>query len=297
MINTDPMKYLEQQYNTQLQSMSQIFGQQEEAIENQSRTEWNNLNAQYDIERKYIEITPGEAEQKKKALLQLNKRYELKWQDAQAKLQPYVQKLQTERATAQTKLDQQMAKTKMEVEWIGQLMADGTISNPRAGLARQLQAVGVDVTKTDLMPLEQPSPQQQLDMMTKELTAAERVISKFYPPYKKDPLMYQEQPEADWQPATEKQKEMYDLLTAYTTKLRQDIGAGLSGGAFRMGRAMSTAADMQGGDPFTKQAQQLVEKLGRPKKRPNSGAIKTARNPQTGERIISRDGGATWQKM
>jgi len=178
MDNIDPIKILQDQFERKQTLLDQQIGQQEQEIDRTWQQQYGNLEQQYNIERKYLEQSPGEMEQKKKALLSLNKKYEMKLNDLRTKIQPHVEQLKSQRATAEAKLGEQLTQAQMELNVIDRLAEQGVISDPRAIMQQKLQAVGIDIPYAQMR---QPKPEDKVRKIESELSRINNALKRFEP--------------------------------------------------------------------------------------------------------------------
>lgn len=266
----DPNGLLQERFERRANNIDQEFEARIGEIRDAFQEQYSQLENQYNIERHYIENGMGiDPQQKAKQIEQLNKRYELKINDLQSRIQPGLKELETVRRQEHIKLEDDLLKRRVELNVIDRMVEQGA-ADPVVALQQKLQTVGVNVPIGLLKQMRATTPQKQLDTLKEEARAIEYALESFLPAEIKKRFLLSDKvisPEAysptgydeDARPITREDRERKQALLSRLAQVRQQIET-LAPDLNRMSNAMDTAQRMKtAGDPMADQARGLVQ--------------------------------------
>lgn len=273
----DPLKLLDEHYNQQLSDVDRAFGEQESMIQEQFNGQARQMQQRYGLERRFIEETPMDEEQRYKRVLALNQKYELSLHDLKGEAAPHFQELQAKRMQAQRKIDawKQEASGRMKV--VEELSQKGLLADPTAALQEQLQVLGVSVPISAMRP---PSREKQLQALQTELRQVEDVLNQFQMK-KGEPVAYDA---VGWEMVQGRRKarsretkikkgdelhQAYQAAHGRYVELRRQMGGllvpeaqGQGQRPYRLSDALRIAGSLRSGNPLAVKATELVDKQG-----------------------------------
>lgn len=289
---------LNRQFDAQGSELDTHFSGQETAIRQQFQNLLENLQGEYQIERKYIEQTPMDPKQREAGVQQLNLKYEKQIYKLKSEAEPYFAELKQKRDTAMFQLESKRTEGLQRLQLVRELSDKGMITDPAAAVQEQLQVVGVSLPLT---ALKQPTQRRQLGDIQSELDAVSRAFGVFMPNKKGKPMFdkrgnllrnvrfSETGDEADSRATTAEERLLGDQLLQRRRELWQEKNdLLLQKNVGPMQRGMATAGNMQS-TPFAKGV------AGQMPKQASGPAPKYMTNKKTGQKAVSYDGGKTWQ--
>lgn len=257
----NPNDILNQQLGEEEAAFDNGFRQQESALRAHFQGFIDRMQQQYQVERKYLEQTPMDFEQRNARVLDLNKKYEMQALKLQQQAEPHFLELQQKQLAAKTKLDMRRQQGAQRLQLVQDLLSSGYIpeQNRAQVMQEQLQAVGLNVPLSLLRP-----PRRTVQDVQADLRGVEAALGQFEPgrdrKWRKDiPIGFKtmnEFGEIAVEEADAEQKQRYGLLVNARDELHREL-AGVVTGANRLSNAMMTAGGAQG-NPL---AQKLAAKV------------------------------------
>lgn len=299
----DPNKILDQQFGEEETALRTTLKSHAGKLKEHRRRLLESMNEEYKVERKYIEQTPMDYEQRYSKILQLNQKYELKMVKLDQELEPHVLELEQAEVTGMSRLTARRREADQRLRIVQELVDKGHVpeQSRTAVLQEQLQAVGVNVPANMFKPPREETVQGQLNTVRARLSAIDDVLGAIAPSrsgktvlnkdgtLRKDAL-YAEIKGTKGRLLTEEERQRVNQLLAQRRDLeglRSKILEEANIGPLTV--AMNVAGSQQRGTPLSSG----VEKLARPSA-PKS-VRQTMTNPKTGQQYVSDDGGKTWQ--
>jgi hypothetical protein len=302
----NPIDILNDQLGKQETLLNTAVADQAGVIRDQRKLMLENLHNDYLVERKYVEQTPMEVEQRNTKLLQLNQKYELKMNKIDQSLEPHIMDLEQKSAAAKSKLMSQRQEGTRRLAIVQGLIDKGLITDQTAAIQEQLQTVGISMPIT---AFRQPTQKRQLGDIQSELSSLDQSLKTFLPRKSGKPMLDRQgnlltnalfsfggesdtERFANARQSTPDERTQGNQLLARRRELLQEKNdLLLQNNVGPLQRSMATAGNMQG-SPFSKGvASQIVSPM------PKRGKAEYAMNKQTGKRLVSYDGRKTWQPV
>ncbi len=254
----NPQDILNQHLGEEEAGLTSGFDEQESALRAHFQGFIDQMQQQYRVERKYLEQTPMDFEQRNAKVRDLNKKYEMQALKLQQQAQPNFLNLEQQRIAARTKLNTRRQQGAQRLQLVQDLLQSGHIpeENRAAVMQEQLQAVGLNVPLAMFKP-PKTTPMDRLKMVRSELEFIGDATSPFVPKrdggemFNKDGTLrkdvrFVEAEGTKGRPLTEAERVEASRLFAYQRQLQSErtrlLGELQTG---RLTRAMDTAGNQQ----------------------------------------------------
>lgn len=165
---------LNNQFDAQGGELDAHFSRQETVVRQQFQGLLENLQGEYQIERKYLEQTPMDSEQREAKVRQLNLKYEKAIYKLKSEAEPHFAELKQMRDTARFKLESKRAEGLQRLQLVRELSDKKIITDPAAALQEQLQVLGLNIPAAHLR---QPSREQQIGYLEGQIASLDRSLS------------------------------------------------------------------------------------------------------------------------
>lgn len=247
------------------------FQSQEQMVRGHFQDLLKNMEGEYQIERRYLEETPMDREQREEQVRRLNLKYEKQIYKLKSEAQGPLSELQQQRSATLAELEAKRSDALRRVQVVRDLAKSGRIQDEGAAIQEQLQAVGISLPMAAFQPPKEITPQDQLKAIRSELEFVTAATSPFVPAkeggemfnkdgtLKKD-VLFVESSGSKGRRLTEAEREEANALFAhqrYLQSARNQVLGQLQAG--RLSRAMETAGNTQS-TPFADKIAEQVQK-------------------------------------
>ena len=290
---SDPYAIGEYQLKQGLQQIENDFSIADTEIMRKPQYKLNELDEIYQAKLQVLQNKfsrqPMDVDVKEKyntALEQLEFEHNIAVMRVQNKIQPDRDLLMQKKQQAMAELQRNAETKKIKLNTIQQLYDSGIITDPIVVKQQQLQEMGVDVPLSQLLP---PDPQQRLRELSQFITYIKEKMD----------IGKQMMGEFGAQLLTPEEREMYETAKKEYSALQLRVNPELAPIINRpkLAEAGKDLIENKGGTIGTMLVKEKsLRSYGAAAKTPTTKqAPKYANNPNTGQRIVSYDGGKSWQ--